>query len=341
LGDYYGIAVSEPLVRVEGLTKHFPASEGLWGSRAVVHALDDVSLEVRAGETLGLVGESGSGKSTLGRATLALIPPTSGRVLFEGRDLAAMSARELRRTRRHMQMIFQDPYSSLDPRMRVAEVLAEPFQVHERLPRREIAERSRALLRQVGLRDEMLGRYPHEFSGGQRQRIGIARALALQPRYIVADEPVSALDVSVGAQIVNLLQDLQQSYSLTYLFISHSLPVVRHIARTVAVMYLGKLAETGPTQEVLRRPLHPYTKLLLASTPDPARATGNGGRPFVTAPGELPSALRPPSGCRFRTRCPMARQRCADEVPPLREIEPGHFSACHFAEEVPSTLREQ
>jgi oligopeptide/dipeptide ABC transporter ATP-binding protein len=330
---YHGSAVPEPLVRIENLTKHFPASEGWWGSSAVVQALDDVSLEVHAGETLGVVGESGSGKSTLGRCSLALIQPTAGRVLFEGRDLGGMNAGQLRRERRHMQMIFQDPVASLNPRMRIADVLAEPFQIHERLPRRELKERSRALLRLVGLGDDMLARYPHEFSGGQRQRIGVARALALQPRYIVADEPVSALDVSVGAQIVNLLQDLQEQFSLTYLFISHSLPVVKHIARRVAVMYLGKVVELGPTAELLHGPLHPYTVLLLASIPDPVRA---GDRSFKTAPGELPSAVRPPLGCRFRTRCPMARERCAEEPPALRQVAPGHFSACHFAEEVGS-----
>ncbi len=326
----------QPLVRVENLTKHFPAAEGWLGTRSVVHALDDVSLEVQPGETAGVVGESGSGKSTLGRCTLALLPPTSGKVYVQGRDLEQLSAFELRRMRRQMQMIFQDPFASLDPRMRISQVLAEPFEVHEHLSRRDIVERCRELLRQVGLKEDALERYPHEFSGGQRQRIGIARALALRPSYVVADEPVSALDVSVGGQIVNLLQDLQEQQNLTYLFISHSLPIVRHIARKVVVMYLGKVVETGATREVLATPLHPYTVLLRSSTPDPARA---GERDFRTAPGELPSALRPPSGCRFRTRCPLARERCAGEVPPLRELRPGHRTACHFAEEVPGLLK--
>jgi len=325
----------EPLLRIERLTKHFPASAGAWGSSAAVHAIDDVTLEVRPGETLGLVGESGSGKTTLGRCALLLVEPTSGRVFFQERNLLQLKRGELRRMRRHMQMIFQDPFASLDPRMRVAEVLAEPFHIHERLSRSEIRARCRDLLRRVGLREDALDCYPHEFSGGQRQRIGIARALALQPRFIVADEPVSALDVSVGAQIINLLQDLQQQCNLTYLFISHSLPVVRHIASRVAVMYLGKLAEAGPTEEVLRRPMHPYTLLLLVSTPEISRS---GRREFHTAPGELPSAVHPPSGCRFRTRCPLARQRCAVEEPLLRQLAPGHSSACHFAEEVPSRL---
>jgi len=325
----------EPLLRIERLTKHFPASAGAWGSNAAVHAIDDVTLEVGPGETLGLVGESGSGKTTLGRCALLLVEPTSGEVFFQERNLLQLKRGELRRMRRHMQMIFQDPFASLDPRMRVAELLAEPFHIHERLSRSEIRARCRDLLRQVGLREDALERYPHEFSGGQRQRIGIARALALRPRFVVADEPVSALDVSVGAQIVNLLQDLQQQYNLTYLFISHSLPVVRHMATRVAVMYLGKLAEAGPTEEVLRRPMHPYTVLLLASTPEISRS---GRREFHTTPGELPSAVRPPSGCRFRTRCPLARPRCADQEPPLRQLAPGHSSACHFAEEVPPRL---
>jgi len=325
----------EPLLRIERLTKHFPACAGAWGSSAAVHAIDDVTLEVRCGETLGLVGESGSGKTTLGRCALLLVEPTSGEVFFQERNLLQLKRGELRRMRRHMQMIFQDPFASLDPRMRVAELLAEPFHIHERLSRSEIGARCRDLLRQVGLREEALERYPHEFSGGQRQRIGIARALALRPRFVVADEPVSALDVSVGAQIVNLLQDLQQQYNLTCLFISHSLPVVRHMATRVAVMYLGKLAEAGPTEEVLRRPMHPYTVLLLASTPEISRS---GRREFHATPGELPSAVRPPSGCRFRTRCPLARPRCADQEPPLRQLAPGHSSACHFAEDVPPCL---
>jgi len=234
-----------------------------------------------------------------------------------------------------MTMIFQDPFGSLNPRMTVEGIVAEPLKVHRVVGRRQRSRRVGQLLEKVGLSPDHADRYPHEFSGGQRQRIGIARALALQPRFIVADEPVSALDVSVGAQIINLLQDLQQQCNLTYLFISHSLPVVRHIASRVAVMYLGKLAEAGPTEEVLRRPMHPYTLLLLASTPEISRS---GRREFHTAPGELPSAVHPPSGCRFRTRCPLAGPRCAVEEPPLRQLAPGHSSACHFAEELPSPL---
>jgi len=321
-----------PLVQVERLTVHFPASEGPWGRKGVVHAVDDVTLGIAAGETLGLVGESGSGKTTLGRCLVALLEPTAGSVRFDGHDLFALSARQRRAMRRHMQIIFQDPFASLNPRLRVGEILAEPFEIHERLPRAVVRSRAADLLRRVGLRDDALDRYPHEFSGGQRQRIGIARALALEPKFVVADEPVSALDVSVGAQIVNLLQDLQQERALTYLFISHSLPVVRHIATRIAVMYLGKLVERGPAGDVIERPLHPYTALLLASTPDVSRA---GERDFRTAPGELPSALHPPSGCRFRTRCPLAEAVCATDVPELRELRPGHFAACHFADRPP------
>ncbi len=324
-----------PLVSLQNLTKHFPAQQGLWSRAGTVHALDGVTLEVRQGETLGLVGESGSGKSTLGLCALRLLEPTSGAVLFDGRDLSKLPGAALRRLRRHMQIIFQDPTGSLNPHLRVQTILAEPFQIHEPLSRTALAERLRDLLRSVGLGDDARARYPREFSAGQRQRIAIARALALQPKFIVADEPVSSLDVSVGAQIVNLLQDLQKQHQLTYLFISHNLAVVRHISNRTAVMYLGVMVELGNTEDVLRKPLHPYTALLLSSTPDVSHA---GRQELALVPGELPSAVAPPSGCRFRTRCPMAQERCAEETPPLRELAAGHWSACHFAEEVPARL---
>ncbi len=325
-----------PLLEIHDLVKDFPAAGGMFArADGVVHAVDGVSLAVEPGETLGLVGESGSGKTTLGRCALLLVEPTSGEVRFEGCNLLTLKGPELRRMRRHMQIIFQDPFASLNPRMRVEQILAEPFQIHESLSRVEVRERVLELLGETGLPADAVSRYPHEFSGGQRQRIGIARALALRPKLIVADEPVSALDVSVGAQIVNLLQDLQQKYGLAYLFISHALPVVRHISNRVAVMYLGRLVEMGPTDRLFERPLHPYTILLHASTPDVSKLEQ---REFHTAPGELPSALQPPSGCRFRTRCPLAVARCAEEVPELRELEPGHLVACHYAEDVPERM---
>jgi oligopeptide/dipeptide ABC transporter ATP-binding protein len=293
--------------------------------------VDGVSLRVNQGETLGLVGESGSGKTTLGRCALLLEPPTSGQVLFEGHDLAGLSHEELRRTRRHMQIVFQDPVGSLNPRMRVERILAEPFDIHERLSRSETHDRVRELLAAVGLPADSGVRYPHEFSGGQRQRIGIARAVALRPKFIVADEPVSALDVSVGAQIVNLLAELQERFGLTYLFISHGLPLVRQISTRVAVMYLGRLAEIGPTSELFERPAHPYTLLLRESTP-----SLNPHAPRARRPENISevAGLAPLSGCRFRNRCPLAAERCAEEAPQLREVGPGHLSACHFAENV-------
>lgn len=315
------------LIEVKNLKKYFPSGAGLFGAGdVVVKAVDDVSFNIRSGETFGLVGESGCGKSTIGRCILRLIEPTSGKVSFLGQDLLSLSSDALRRLRRDMQIIFQDPYSSLNPRMTVGQIVCEPLVIHNggdsRGSRRDrVAE----LLKLVGLDPDHARRYPHEFSGGQRQRIGIARALALKPRFIVCDEPVSALDVSVQAQVVNLLQDLQEQLGLTYLFISHGLSVVQHISTRVGIMYLGKLVEIAPSDEIFHNPLHPYTKALLSAIPipDPAHR-----REKVPLRGEIPTALDPPSGCNFRTRCPIAEPQCADESPELVEVAPDHFVSC-------------
>ena len=314
------------LIEVRHLTKYFPIGAGfLGGGDDVVRAVDDVSFSIRRGETFGLVGESGCGKSTTGRSILRLIEPTSGEVVFEGKDMLSLSSNELRRLRREMQIIFQDPYSSLNPRMRVGEIIEEPLVIHRAGNRSERADRVAELLRLVGLEPEHAVRYPHEFSGGQRQRIGIARALALNPKFIVCDEPVSALDVSVQAQIVNLLQDLQEQLGLTYLFISHGLSVVEHISTRVGIMYLGKLVEIASSEEIFRNPLHPYTKALLSAIPIPDPELR---RERLLLKGDIPTAIEPPSGCRFRTRCPIAEPRCADEEPALIETTPDHFVAC-------------
>jgi len=312
---------SNELVRVRGLVKHFPVE----GSDDVVRAVDGVTFEIFEGETLGLVGESGCGKSTVGRCILRLIEPTAGEVSFEGRDVLALSRRELRTLRREMQIIFQDPYASLNPRMRVRDIVGESLVIHGLKDREQRRERVAELLRKVGLDPDYMNRYPHEFSGGQRQRIGIARALALNPKLIVADEPVSALDVSVQAQVVNLLQDLQGEFGLTYLFISHGLAVVEHISTRVAVMYLGRIVEVASAEELYARPLHPYTQALLSAIPipDPQRK-----RERIILTGDVPTPINPPSGCRFRTRCPMAIAECARIDPDLREISPGHRVAC-------------
>ena len=314
------------LVEVRNLTKHFPIGAGLFGvGNEVVRAVDGVSLTIRKGETFGLVGESGCGKSTTGRCILRLIEPTSGEVWFQGEDLLKVASDELRRLRRDMQIIFQDPYSSLNPRMTVGQIVEEPLIVHQITDRRARRARAAELLGLVGLEASHSSRYPHEFSGGQRQRIGIARALALNPKFIVCDEPVSALDVSVQAQVVNLLQDLQEQLGLTYLFISHGLSVVEHISSRVGIMYLGKLVETATSADIFHNPAHPYTRALLSAipVPDPQQR-----RERLHLAGDIPTAITPPSGCRFRTRCPIAEPRCAEEVPQLVEISPDHFVAC-------------
>jgi oligopeptide/dipeptide ABC transporter ATP-binding protein len=306
---------------VRALVKHFPVE----GSEAVVRAVDGVTFEIFKGETLGLVGESGCGKSTAGRCLLRLIEPTSGEIVFDGRDVTAMGRAELRGLRKGMQIIFQDPYASLNPRMKVRDIVGEPLVIHGIGTKETRRERVAELLRKVGLDPDYMNRYPHEFSGGQRQRIGVARALALNPKLIVADEPVSALDVSVQAQVVNLLQDLQEEFGLTYLFISHGLAVVDHISSRVAVMYLGRIVEVASAEELYANPLHPYTKALLSAIPIP---DPKHKRERIVLEGDVPTPINPPSGCRFRTRCPWAIEDCAKIDPDLREISHGHTVAC-------------
>jgi oligopeptide/dipeptide ABC transporter ATP-binding protein len=314
------------LVEVRDLQKHFPLGTAFFDvSLNSVRAVDGVSFEIKRGETFGLVGESGCGKSTTGRCILRLIEPTSGSVYFDGRNLLDTDAAELRLLRRDMQIIFQDPYASLNPRMRVSQIVEEPLTIHRIGIAKERRDRVVELLELVGLEGEHGTRYPHEFSGGQRQRIGIARALALNPKFIVCDEPVSALDVSVQAQVVNLLQDLQEKLGLTYLFISHGLSVVEHISSRVGIMYLGKLVEVASSEEIFRNAQHPYTRALLSSIPVP---DPDIVRERVALSGEIPTAINPPSGCRFRTRCPLAEPQCAEVEPELVEVSPGHSVAC-------------
>jgi oligopeptide/dipeptide ABC transporter ATP-binding protein len=327
-----GIATS-PLLVVEGLKKYYPVRGGVFGAKlGDVHAVDGVNLSVMPGETLGLVGESGCGKSTLGRAVLRLEDPTEGRVLFEGRDIAKASKQELFTLRRELQIIFQDPYSSLNPRMTVGEIVREPLLVHRVGGKAEQVEKVRALMETVGLTGEMLERYPHEFSGGQRQRIGIARALALNPKLVIADEPVSALDVSVRSQVLNLMVKLQREFNLTYVFISHDLSVVEHVSDSIAIMYLGRIVEKGPTQRIFSRPAHPYTRALIAAIPvaDPEQRHES-----VPVKGEAPSPVSPPPGCPFHPRCSYAIDACKSIVPPLEPVtalNPGtsgeHLAAC-------------
>jgi oligopeptide transport system ATP-binding protein len=322
---------AEPLLKINDLRKYYPVRSGLLRkSGEAVKAVDGVSLEVRPGETFGLVGESGCGKTTLGYCVTRLIEPTSGEIIFAGRNIPRLAPGSMRQLRREIQIIFQDPFSSLDPRMTVQQILQEPFIIHKQHSRKEQIKQVLGLLEAVGLEGTVTNKYPHEFSGGQRQRIGIARALALKPKLIVADEPVSALDVSIQAQIVNLLQHLQAKYRLTYLFISHSIPVVARVSNTIGVMYLGKLVELGASQEVCHQPLHPYTQILLASVPglDPNRR-----REKMKLSGEVPSPVHPPAGCRFHTLCPSVMDRCKIDEPKPVQVSPTHKVWCHLIEE--------
>lgn len=325
-------AATGPLVQIRGLTKHFPIA----GSDDVVRAVDGVSFDVRKGETLGLVGESGCGKTTVGRCIVRLIDATAGKIAFEGTDITGLRGEGLRSLRREMQIIFQDPYSSLNPRLSIRSIISEPLDIHKIGTRSERREMVADLLKRVGLDPKYADRYPHEFSGGQRQRIGIARALALKPKFIVCDEPVSALDVSVQAQVINLLEELQDEFGLTYLFISHGLAVVEHISDRVAVMYLGKIVEICPSEELYRDPLHPYTQALLSAIPipDPTQK-----RERIVLHGDVPTPVDPPSGCRFRTRCQFAIDECSSTMPELRELRPAHFAACIRAEGYDSAVK--
>jgi len=320
-----------PLVEVKNLKKYFPITRGVVFQRHIgdIKAVDDVSFEIQKGETLGLVGESGSGKTTVGRTMLRLHEPTSGEIKFEGTDLVGLTADEMRILRRRMQIIFQDPYASLNPRMTVATIVGEPLEVHDGLKGGAKKRRVAELLELVGISSSLVNRYPHEFSGGQRQRIGIARALALNPDLVICDEPIASLDVSIQAQVVNLLKNLQKELGLTYLFIAHDLSMVRHISDRMAVMYLGKLMELADGKEISKNPLHPYTQALMSAVPVPDPEVEEK-RQRIILEGDIPSPAHPPKGCNFSTRCPLAQQICFDQDPEYREIHPGHFAACHL-----------
>jgi oligopeptide transport system ATP-binding protein len=332
-GSSAAVATQDQLVVVRDLHKYFPITAGVFSRHvADVRAVDGVDFDIRRGETLGLVGESGSGKTTAGRVILRLTEATSGSIRFEGRELIGLSRADLRPLRKEMQIIFQDPYASLNPRMTVGSIIREPLEIHKIAQGKDADNRVQELLRLVGLQPYHANRYPHEFSGGQRQRVGVARALAVNPKFIVADEPVSALDVSIQAQVINLLQELQQQLGLTYLFIAHDLSVVRHISNRVAVMYVGKIVEIADRDQLYENPLHPYTQALLSAIPIPDPGVERRRKRIILS-GDIPSPVNPPSGCRFHTRCPVAFERCTNEVPAFTEYEPGHRAACHWVEE--------